>query len=92
MRGVVSSVVKLAEVQIRGSFLYFASQAGRQGGREGGRAQLVVVTEILKLNICHWRRLSTNSENKLPDLDKHSKSSHLGPAVQCEVNDQHVEN
>ena len=52
----------------------------------------MVVTKILKLNICHWRRLSTNSENKLPDLDKHSKSSHLGPAVQCEVNDQHVEN
>ena len=36
MRGVVSSVVKLAEVQIRGSFLYFASQAGREGGREEG--------------------------------------------------------
>ena len=36
VRGVVSSVVKLAEVQIRGSFLYFASQADREGGREEG--------------------------------------------------------
>ena len=69
------SVVKITEVQIRGSFLYFASQRDR-------RAQLVAVDKILKINICH-PRLWTNNENKLPDLNKHSESSHLQTEQSC---------